>query len=86
VDRTLVVNASPLILFSRINRLDLLTSLAKLLVVPEAVIREIQAGSHRDEAADRIKDLWALSFSAAIEASSAQHALSSRRSARLGCA
>jgi predicted nucleic acid-binding protein len=57
VDRTLVVNASPLILLSRIARLDLLTSLAELLVVPEAVIREIQAGSHRDETAGRIKDL-----------------------------
>jgi predicted nucleic acid-binding protein len=57
VDRTLVVNASPLILLSRINRLDLLTSLAELLVVPEAVIREIEAGSHRDETADKIKNL-----------------------------
>jgi predicted nucleic acid-binding protein len=57
VDRTLVVNASPLILLSRIARLDLLTSLAELLVVPEAVLREIQAGSHRDETAGRIKDL-----------------------------
>jgi predicted nucleic acid-binding protein len=56
VDRTLVVNASPLILLSRINRLDLLTSLAKLLVVPEAVAGEIQAGFHRDETADRIKN------------------------------
>ena len=57
MDETLVVNASPLILLSRINRLDLLASLAKLVVVPEAVIREIQAGSHLDETADRIKNL-----------------------------
>jgi len=57
VDRALVVNASPLILLARIDRLDLLTSLAKLLVLPEAVIREIQAGSHRDETADRVKSL-----------------------------
>ena len=57
MDRTLVVNASPLILLSRIARLDLLTSLAELLVVPEAVIREIQAGSYRDETAGKIKDL-----------------------------
>lgn len=41
MDRALVVNASPLILLARIDRLDLLASLAKLLVVPEAVIREI---------------------------------------------
>ena len=57
MDRALVVNASPLILLARIDRLDLLTSLAKLLVLPEAVIREIQAGSHRDETADRVKSL-----------------------------
>jgi len=57
VDRALVVNASPLILLARIDRLDLLTSLTKLLVVPEAVIREIQAGSDRDGTADKIKDL-----------------------------
>ncbi|HEV7506372.1 MAG TPA: DUF3368 domain-containing protein [Thermoanaerobaculia bacterium] len=57
MDRTLVVNASPLILLARIDRLDLLASLAKLLVVPAAVIREIQAGSHRDETAHRIKNL-----------------------------
>jgi hypothetical protein len=37
VDRALVVNASPLILLARIDRLDLLVSLTKLLVVPEAV-------------------------------------------------
>lgn len=48
MDRALVVNASPLILIARIDRLDLLTSLAKLLIVPEAVLREIQAGSERD--------------------------------------
>jgi predicted nucleic acid-binding protein len=57
VDKALVVNASPLILLARIDRLDLLISLAKLLVVPEAVIREIQAGSDRDRTTDKIKDL-----------------------------
>ena len=57
MDRALVVNASPLILLARIERLDLLASLAKLLVVPEAVIREIQAGSDRDGTAGKIKDL-----------------------------
>jgi predicted nucleic acid-binding protein len=56
VDRILVVNASPLILLARIERLDLLVSLAKSIVVPAAVIREIQAGSDRDAAADRLND------------------------------
>lgn len=55
MDRVLVVNASPLIFLARIDRLDLLASLAKLLVVPEAVIREIQAGSDRDGTADQLK-------------------------------
>jgi len=57
VDEALVVNASPLIFLARIERLDLLASLAKLLVVPEAVIREIQAGSGRDGTADKVKVL-----------------------------
>ena len=57
MDKALVVNASPLIFLARIERLDLLASLAKLLVVPEAVIREIQAGSGRDGTADKVKDL-----------------------------
>ena len=58
--RALVVNASPLILLARIDRLDLLTSLAKLLIVPEAVLREIQAGSDRDGTADKVRDLPSL--------------------------
>lgn len=57
MDRALVVDASPLILFARIDRLDLLASLAKHLVVPESVIREIQAGSDRDGTAERLKNL-----------------------------
>ena len=57
MDRPLVVNASPLILLARIDRLDLLASLAKVLVLPEAVMREIQEGSHRDESADKVKNL-----------------------------
>jgi predicted nucleic acid-binding protein len=52
VDRALVVNASPLIFLARIDRLDLLASLAKLLVVPEAVIQEIQAGSDSEAGVD----------------------------------
>jgi predicted nucleic acid-binding protein len=57
VGRALVVNASPLILLARIERLDLLVSLADPLIVPEAVIREIQAGSDRDGTAGQVKDL-----------------------------
>lgn len=57
MDRELIVNASPLILLARIERLDLLTSLARSLIVPGAVLREIQAGSHRDAVADRLSEL-----------------------------
>jgi predicted nucleic acid-binding protein len=60
VDSALVVNASPLILFARIDRLDLLVSLTKVLVTPQAVIREIQAGSDRDGTAHKIKGLASL--------------------------
>jgi predicted nucleic acid-binding protein len=56
VDKALVVNASPLILLARIERLDLLASLAKRLIVPEAVIREIQTGSDRDGTASKVND------------------------------
>ncbi|MFL6198793.1 MAG: DUF3368 domain-containing protein [Thermoanaerobaculia bacterium] len=55
MDKVLVVNASPLIFLARIDRLDLLASLAKLLVVPEAVLREIEAGSDRDRTAEQLK-------------------------------
>ena len=46
-----VVNASPLILFSRIDRLDLIEDLAQAILVPNAVIEEVRAGQHEDRAA-----------------------------------
>jgi predicted nucleic acid-binding protein len=45
-----VVNASPLIVFGKVGRLDLLTQLTKALVVPEAVAVEIKAGPENDAA------------------------------------
>lgn len=60
MDRVLVVNASPLILLARIDRLDLLASLGKVIVVPQAVTQEIHAGSDRDGTADKLKDLSSL--------------------------
>lgn len=53
----LVVDASPLILLGRIERLDLLASLSQSLLVPDAVIREIRAGSARDATASRIDEI-----------------------------
>lgn len=46
----LVVNASPLILLARIDRLGLLATLAKRVLVPRSVIQEIRAGAHHDDA------------------------------------
>lgn len=43
-----VVNASPLILFSRVDRLDLIERLAGVALVPDAVIEEVRAGRHKD--------------------------------------
>lgn len=46
-----VVNASPLILFSRIDRLDLIEDVAPAILVPNAVIEEVRAGQHKDRTA-----------------------------------
>lgn len=46
-----VVNASPLIILSRINRLDFLENLAPAALIPAAVIAEVGAGLHRDPSA-----------------------------------
>jgi predicted nucleic acid-binding protein len=51
VSEAWVVNASPLILFSRIARLDLIEHLAPTLLVPSAVIEEIRAGQDKDPTA-----------------------------------
>ena len=46
-----VVNASPLILFSRIDRLDLVERLAPAILIPNAVIEEVRAGQPKDRSA-----------------------------------
>lgn len=43
-----VVNASPLILFSRIARLDLIERLAPKILIPNAVIEEVRTGQRKD--------------------------------------
>ena len=42
-----VVHASPLILFSRIARLDLIERLAPAILIPNAVIEEVRAGQQK---------------------------------------
>jgi predicted nucleic acid-binding protein len=51
VSEAWVVNASPLILFSRIARLDLIERLAPAILVPDAVIEEVRVGEHKDRTA-----------------------------------
>jgi len=58
VSEAWVVNASPIILFSRVSRLDLIERLAPAIIVPNAVIEEVRAGQHRDRTAARALE-WA---------------------------
>ena len=46
-----VVNASPLILFARVGRLDLIERLAPTIMIPNAVLQEVRAGQQRDPTA-----------------------------------
>ena len=51
-----VVNASPLIYLPQVNCLHLLNELAAEVVVPEAVVDEVRAGSYRQLENPRIED------------------------------
>ena len=46
-----VINASPLILFARIGRLDLIERLAPTVLIPKAVLEEVRAGQEKDSTA-----------------------------------
>ncbi len=46
-----VINASPLILFARIARLDLFERLSPRIIVPNAVFEEVRAGQEKDTTA-----------------------------------
>jgi predicted nucleic acid-binding protein len=58
VSEAWVVNASPLILFSRIGRLDLIERLAPAILIPNAVIEEVRAGQDKDRTASAALE-WA---------------------------
>jgi predicted nucleic acid-binding protein len=51
VSEAWVINASPLILFARIARLDLFERLAPRIIVPSAVFEEVRAGQEKDATA-----------------------------------
>lgn len=46
-----VINASPIILYTRIGRLDVIERLASKVIVPSTVIEEVQAGVQKDSTA-----------------------------------
>jgi hypothetical protein len=56
---TWIVNASPLILLGKINRLELLAALAPSFVIPAAVLSEILAGPDLDPARTWVKSAYA---------------------------
>ena len=45
-DKIWVINASPLILLGKLERLDLIEALARHVMVPAAVVDEIAAGAN----------------------------------------
>jgi predicted nucleic acid-binding protein len=51
VSEAWVINASPLILFARIARLDLFERLSPRIIVPSAVFEEVRAGQEKDATA-----------------------------------
>ena len=46
-----VINASPIILYARIGRLDVIERLAPRVIVPVTVLKEVQAGVQKDSTA-----------------------------------
>jgi predicted nucleic acid-binding protein len=58
VSEAWVVNASPLILFARIGRLDVIERLAPAILIPNAVIEEVRAGQDKDRTASAALE-WA---------------------------
>jgi predicted nucleic acid-binding protein len=65
VSEAWVVYASPVILFSRIARLDLIERLAPAILVPDAVIEEVRVGKHKDRTAATAVE-WAERFRVAV--------------------
>lgn len=56
-----VLNASPLILYARVGRLDIIEQLAPGIIVPFSVLEEVKAGMHKDSTAEDAVN-WATQF------------------------
>jgi len=57
VPRSFVVDASPLILLARVQRLDLLATVANTVLIPEAVLKEVDAGNEKDGAGVAVRQI-----------------------------
>lgn len=53
----LVVDASPLILLNAVDQLQILAGISTNLVIPAAVVSELEAGSEKDRAAEAVRQL-----------------------------
>lgn len=58
MSRLLVVDASPLISLAKVGHLDLLEKLSSSVMVPEAVVTEVLAGSSADPARTALESGW----------------------------
>jgi predicted nucleic acid-binding protein len=67
VDRTYIVDASPLILFDKVNGLGLMSSLSSHILVPYAVLQELSVGADGDKLARSVVDSEHFSVVNAIE-------------------
>lgn len=56
-----VIDASPLILYGRIERLDIFTDLAEHIIIPQSVIMEVKRGATEDATAESALQ-WARQF------------------------
>ena len=68
-----ICNSSPLIALARIQRLDLIESLAAQVVVPATVVLEIEAGASRDGAANAVRNSSRLRIRPDVEIPEAIH-------------
>ena len=56
-----VINASPIILYARISRLDVIERLAPKVIVPTTVLEEIRAGAQKDNTSKEAVS-WAVQY------------------------
>ncbi len=55
--RAFVGDASPLILLARVQHLDLLATVADTVLIPEAVLKEVDAGNEKDGAGVAVRQI-----------------------------